>query len=124
MILCREILAGQGHWSEGVDQGAESLREAKMGLESQKSEWPYQQPDRLHLGILLVLNVGNWLMLCLGLIRHWHAMPSHSHFWGIYLAVIFPLLWNTMRKEKCGLGSLMIMTFAFAGVAISFPLCF
>ena len=81
-----------------------------MGLEPEK-------PDRLYLVILLVINVGNWLGLCVPLVRHWHAMPSHMRSSVICLAVIFPLLWSQMLREKCSLLLLVGMTLVFFWVS-------
>jgi hypothetical protein len=92
--------------------------------ESRETDRLYRKPDRLWLGILLFINLVDWFLLCVVLVRRWHAMASHLHFWGVYLAVVFPLLWDTMRREKSGLVSLVGITLAFLGVVFTLSLCF
>ena len=86
-----------------------------MTLESQK-------PARLHKIVFLLINAVNWLGLFLRLMRRWHSMPSNLHFWGIYLAIVFPLLWYVMLREKSGLVSLVGITLAFLGVSFALSL--
>jgi len=86
--------------------------------DSSKPNHLNQKPDRVWLVILLSLNLVAWFLLSFDMVRRWRAMPSHLHFWGIYMAIIFPLVWDTMRREKCGLGSLVGITLAFLGVVM------
>ncbi len=44
-----------------------------------------KKPDPLYKAILLITNAVNWLLLCVQLLRRWHAMPSSLHFSVIYL---------------------------------------
>jgi len=75
-----------------------------------------EKPDRTHKVILLLVNVVCWLGLSVRLMRRWHGMPSGIEFWGIYLAVIFPVLLSVMLRDKSSLGSLVGVTLAFLGV--------
>ncbi len=83
-----------------------------------------EKPDRLHKAIFLLMNTVNWLGFSVQLVRHWHRMPPGLHFWGIYIAVIFPLLWYVMLREECSLVILVGITLASLGASSALGLCF
>src|SRR5215475_11307113 len=93
-----------------------------MSPQSPEPDRVYKKPDSASLVVLHIINLVAWLTLCFTLIRDWRAMPPHLHFWIIYLAVIFPLLWETMLREKRGLVSLVGLTLAFLGVVFALSL--
>jgi len=68
----------------------------------------------LSRGFVIVLNAWIWLVLCLGLFRHWRGMPGVVHACSISLAITFPTLCLFMLREKSGLPSLLTAAAAFA----------
>ncbi len=65
-------------------------------------------------GFVIVLNVCIWLILCVGLFRHWRSMPGLGHACGISLAITFPFLALLLLREKNGFPCLLIEVAAFA----------
>ena len=81
----------------------------------------YEEPDRVQKVIILTINGLGWVGFCFRVIRGWHASPSGAHFWGIYLAVAFPLLWYSMLRERNSFLTLTGVTLVLLGVlGISF----
>jgi hypothetical protein len=76
----------------------------------------FQEPDPVQIIILLILNGVLWLSFCIRIIMHWHLMPWNPRLFGIYLAIVFPLLWCDLVREKSGFSVLMGVTLLFGGV--------
>lgn len=70
--------------------------------------------DGFERGFVIVLNVCIWLVLCVGLFRHWRSMSGPAHACGISLAITFPTLWLFLMREKNGFPCLVIAVAAFA----------
>lgn len=47
---------------------------------------------------------------------HWHVMPWNPRLFGIYLAIVFPLLWRDLIREESSFSVLMGVTLLFLGV--------
>jgi hypothetical protein len=76
----------------------------------------FHEPDRLQKIILLVLNGIGWLSFCIRIIMHWPVMAWNSRLFGIYLAIVFPLLCHGLIREKSSFSLLMGVTLLFIGV--------
>ncbi len=74
-----------------------------------------QEPDPALKIILVILNTVLWLSLCTRIIMHWHVMPWNPRLSGIYLAVVFPLLWRDLMRENSSFSILMGVTLLFGG---------
>jgi len=69
--------------------------------------------DPVVSGIFLAMNGLLWLAFCIRTIMRWHFVAHGLHVWLIDLAVIVPLLWHSVLKDK---SSLSLMT----GVSLLF----
>jgi hypothetical protein len=76
--------------------------------------------------IKLLFGIGNalvWVLFCGRLILRWHVMPVQSHWSGISLAIIFPLLWESLLRDKDKSSHLFYATGAFlATIFAVYPL--
>jgi hypothetical protein len=63
---------------------------------------------------VITLNACIWLILCVGLFRHWRTMSVLAHASGISLATIFPTLCLFLLREENGFPCLLIAGAAFA----------
>ena len=41
-----------------------------------------------------------WVALCIALVRRWDAMPSSAHYPVVILAVIYPMVWLGLLRNK------------------------
>jgi hypothetical protein len=46
-----------------------------------------------------------WLAFCIRTILRWHFIAPALHFWLIGLALIVPLLWYSLLKDKTSISS-------------------
>jgi hypothetical protein len=76
----------------------------------------FQEPDRVQKIILLIINSVVWLSFSIRMIKHWHVIPWGPRLFEIYLAIMFPLLWHELIREKSRFSLLMGFTLVFGGV--------
>jgi hypothetical protein len=76
----------------------------------------FQEPDPVQRIIILILNGVGWLAFCIRILMRWQAMPPAPRLFGIYLAIVFPLLWRDLMREKSSFSILMGVTLLFLGV--------
>ena len=72
--------------------------------------------DRVVSAIFLTMNGLLWLALCTRTIMRWHLIAHDLHVWLVDLAVIFPLLWHSLLKDKSSLSSMTGVSLLFLGV--------
>jgi hypothetical protein len=76
----------------------------------------FHEPDPVQNIILLILNSVVWLSFCIRIIMHWHLMPLNPRLFGIYLAIVFPLLWRDLIRENSSFSLRLGVTLLFGGV--------
>jgi hypothetical protein len=63
-----------------------------------------------------------WVALDVRVFRHWHTMSGNSHFWVSSMAVMFPMLWLCLLREKTSLTSLALTNvIIWAAMRAAFP---
>ena len=75
------------------------------------------QTDPVVRSILLTLNGALWLAFCVRIVRHWYLAPWNPLVFGIILAIVLPLLWQELLREKSSNSVLMGVTLVFIGVS-------
>jgi hypothetical protein len=74
--------------------------------------------DRVVSAIFLAVNGLLWLALCSRMIMRWHVIAHDLHVWLIELAIITPLLWHSLLKDKSSLSSMTGVSLLFMGVVM------
>lgn len=71
--------------------------------------------DRVVSSIFLAMNGLLWLAFCFRMITRWHLTAHGLHVWLVDLAVIVPLLWHSLLKDKVSLSSMTGVSLVFIG---------
>ena len=74
--------------------------------------------DPVVIGIFLGMNGLLWLAFCIRTILRWHVIGPGLHFWLIGLALIVPLLWYSLLKDKTSISSMTGMSLLFLNVVM------
>jgi hypothetical protein len=74
--------------------------------------------DPVVLGIFLTMNGVLWLMFCIRTIVRWHFIAHGFHGLLVGLAVITPLLWHSLFKDKSSLSSMTGVSLLFLNVVM------
>jgi hypothetical protein len=74
--------------------------------------------DRVVSSIFLAINGLLWLAFCIRMITRWQFIAHGLHVWLIDLAVIVPLLWHSLLKDKSSLSSMTGVSLLFMGVVM------
>jgi hypothetical protein len=74
--------------------------------------------DPVVIGIFLGMNGLLWLAFCIRTIMRWHFIAHGLHFWLIGLALIVPLLWHSLLKDKTSISSMTGVSLLFMNVVM------
>jgi hypothetical protein len=74
--------------------------------------------DPVVSGIFLALNGLLWLAFCIRTIMRWHFIAHGLHFWFVGLALIVPLLWHSLLKDKTSISSMTGLSLLFMTVVM------
>src|SRR5215470_7952135 len=64
-----------------------------------------------------------WLAFCIRTITRWHFIAHGLHFWFIGLALIVPLLWHSLLKDKTSISSMTGVSLLFLTVVMLLVIC-
>ena len=59
-----------------------------------------------------------WLVVCIRTIMRWHFIAHGLHFWFIGLALIVPMLWHSVLRDKTSISSMMGVSLLFMTVVM------
>jgi hypothetical protein len=74
--------------------------------------------DPVVSGIFLAMNGLLWLAFCIRTMMRWHFIAHGLHFWFIALALIVPLLWHSLLKDKTSISSMTGVSLLFMTVVM------
>ncbi len=74
--------------------------------------------DPVVSGIFLAMNGLLWLAFCIRTIMHWHFIAHGLHFWFVELALLVPLLWHSVLKDKTSISSMTGVSLLFMTVVM------
>jgi hypothetical protein len=74
--------------------------------------------DPVVSGIFLAMNGLLWLAFCIRTIMRWHFIAHGLHVWFIGLALIVPLLWHSLLKDKTSISSMTGVSLLFITVVM------
>lgn len=74
--------------------------------------------DPVVIGIFLGMNGLLWLAFCFRMIMRWYLIAHGLHFWFIGLALILPLLWHSLLKDKTSISSMTGVSLLFMSVVM------
>ena len=74
--------------------------------------------DRVVSAIFLTMNGLLWLAFCIRTIMRWHVIAHGLHVWFIDVALIVPLLWHSLLKDKSSISSMTGVSLLFMAVVM------
>jgi len=74
--------------------------------------------DPVVSGIFLAMNGLLWLAFCIRTIMRWHFIAHGLHFWFVELALLVPLLWHSVLKDKTSISSMTGVSLLFMTVVM------